>query len=266
MPKMNSTNRLIKKIVLGSIPFLAILIIWYIFYYFNQDLKWLIPSPLETVFSFWQLIANGTILELASASMLNLVPPFIFAIICAVILGTVMGINRTAYKIIFPFLSAIYPVPSLAWLPFIILFLGFTREAIWSVIFISSFMKIIYNVIGGVRNVNIEYILATKNFGFSKPKIILNVILPSALPQIITGVRVGFGSAWRSLIGAEMLVVTLGGLGKFIWMSQWFFNFDKVIAGILVISIISIFIEEVIFKRLEKQTLVKWGFIREGYV
>jgi len=176
-----------------------------------------------------------------------------------------MGINRTIYKIFYPILSVIYPVPSLAWLPFIILFLGFTREAIWSVIFISSFMKIIYNVIGGVQNINIEYILAAKNFGFNKPKIIFDVILPCALPQIITGLRVGFGSAWRSLIGAEMLVSTLGGLGKFIWMSQWYFDFDKVIAGIVVISLISIFIEEIIFKRLENNILVRWGFVHEEY-
>lgn len=265
MHKMKST-RLIRKIALGAIPFLAIVIFWYIFYYFNQNIKWLVPSPIETASSFLQLITDGTLPKLILTSLLNLIPPFILATICAVVLGTVMGINRTIHKIFYPFLSAIYPIPSLAWLPFIILFLGFTREAIWSVIFISSFMKIIYNVISGVQNVNVEYVLAAKNFGFTKPKIVLNVILPCAFPQIITGLRVGFGSAWRSLIGAEMLVITLGGLGKFIWISQWFFNFNKVIAGIVVISIISIFIEEVIFKRLEKQTIVKWGFIREDYI
>ncbi|MEK6825319.1 MAG: ABC transporter permease subunit [Nanoarchaeota archaeon] len=260
---MKSMKRLIKKVALGSIPFLVLLIGWYIFYYSNQNIKWLMPTPLEAISTFWQLTVDGTLLGLIFISMLNLIPPFIFAIICAVALGTVMGINRTMRKIFYPFLSAIYPVPSLAWLPFIILFLGFTREAIWFVIFISSFMRIIYHVISGVRHVNIEYILAAKNFGFSKIKIILTVILPCAFPQIITGLRIGFGSAWRSLIGAEMLVVTLGGLGKFIWMSQWFFNFDKVIAGIIAISIISIFIEEILFKRLEKLTSVKWGFIRE---
>ena len=158
-----------------------------------------------------------------------------------------------------------YPVPSLVWLPFFILFLGFTRETIWSVVFISSFVRIIYSVIGGVQNTNVDYVLAAKNFGFRKFKIIFSIILPSALPQIITGLRVGFGSAWRSLIGAEMLVITLGGLGKFIWMSQWYFNFDNVIAGIFTISLISILIEGIIFKRLEKNTLVKWGFIRDEY-
>lgn len=259
-------TRLIKTIVLGSIPFLAILVAWYCFYYFNQNIKWLVPSPNAVVASFAQLISNGTLPALVFTSLLNLIPPFILAAICAVALGTVMGINKAVYSIFHPILSAFYPIPSLAWLPFIILFLGFTREAIWFVIFISSFVRIIYSVIGGVQNINIEYILAAKNLGFNKLKIIKDVILPCAFPQIITGLRLGFGSAWRSLIGAEMLVTALGGLGKFIWMSQWFFDFDKVIVGIATISLISIFIEEVIFKKLEKNTLIKWGFIREEYI
>ncbi|MCX6803213.1 MAG: ABC transporter permease subunit, partial [Candidatus Diapherotrites archaeon] len=199
---------------------------------------WLFPSPIQTAHSFMQLIADGTLLGLILTSLLNLIPPFILAIIFAIVLGTIMGINRTIYKIFNPILSAIYPIPSLVWLPFIILFLGFTIEAIWFVIFVSSFVRIIYSVIGGVQNINIEYILVAKNLGFNKVKIVLGVILPCALPQIITGLRLGFGSAWRSLIGAEMLVVTLGGLGKFVWMAQWYFDFDKVIIGIAAISLI----------------------------
>lgn len=258
--------QLAKTILLGAIPFVVILIVWYSFHFANRSVSWLVPSPMETATSFFQLIKDGTLSGLVLTSLLNLIPPFILAAICAVFLGVIMGISGTAFKIFHPLLAAIYPVPSLAWLPFIILFMGFTREAIWTVIFLSSFVRIIYNVIGGVQNINIEYILAAKNFGFDKLKIVSDVILPCALPQIITGLRVGFGSAWRSLIGAEMLVVTLGGLGKFIWMSQWYFNFDKVMAGIVMISLISIIIEGVIFRRWEKNTLVKWGFIREEYI
>ena len=261
---MKST-RLVRKIAFGAIPFLAIMIVWYFVYHFDQSATRLVPSPVETGSAFLRLMMNGTLPKLILASLLNLIPPFILAAVCAVAFGTMLGINRTVHKIFYPILSAIYPVPSLAWLPFIIMFLGFTRDAIWFVIFISSFVRMIYNVIGGVQNVNVEYVLAAKNLGFNKLKIVLDVILPSAFPQIITGLRVGFGSAWRSLIGAEMLVVTFGGLGKFIWMSQSNFSFDNVIAGIVVISAISILIEELVFKRLERSTLIKWGFIREDY-
>ena len=262
---MITMKQKIKDILLASIPFVTFLIIWFIIYYFNLFPIWLVPSPFKAVSTFWKLIIDTTLIKLISISAINSIPAFILALVCAVIFGTIIGINVIAKKIFYPFLTAIYPIPSLAWLPFIILFLGFTRESIWFVIFISSFMKIIYSVIGGVQNVKQNWILVARNLELSKFEIILKVILPGALPQIITGIRLGFGSAWRSLIGAEMLVATLGGLGKFIWQAQWFFDFDKVIAGIVVISLISIFIEEIIFKRLENNTLVKWGFIREDY-
>lgn len=261
MRKGPSTH-LVRNSLLGSIPFLLLIIIWHVFQQTNQNLGWLIPSPLETAVSFWRLISDGTLLELVGISLLNLLPPFAVGAILAVGLGVIMGVNRMAYKIFFPLLTAMYPVPSLAWLPFLIIFFGFTQEALWAVILISTFTKMIYNVIGGVQSINVEYIFAAKNFGFSKTKIIWDVILPSSLPQIITGLRIGFGSAWRSLIGAEMLVVTLGGLGKFIWTSQWYFKFDQVVAGVIVISLISILIETVVFRKLEKATLVKWGLIQ----
>src|SRR3989344_3155074 len=190
MDKQRFINPTIKKILLGSIPFLLILLVWALYPLFNSDIDWLIPSPLSTASTFLNLVQDGTIVNLVLISLLNLIPPFIFALFFAIIFGALMGISRIIDKIFYPLLSVIYPVPSLAWIPFVILLFGFTRETIWFVILVS------------------------RNLGFSKSKIILEVVLPSAFPQIITGIRIGFGSAWRSLIGSEMLVVTLGGLGK----------------------------------------------------
>lgn len=260
---MKFTAQTIKNIGLGVIPFLFILLIWFISCYFNFLPKWLIPSPFQTAKAFWELTTDGTLVHLVIMSIANAVPAFIFGLVFSVIMGMLIGMSATARKIFCPFLSAIYPIPSLVWLPLIILFLGFTRETIWCVIFISSFRRIIYNVIEGVRSVNQNWILAAKNLGLNRIEIIFKVILPGALPHIITGIRMGFTSSWRSLIAAEMLVVTVGGLGKFIWMAQWAFDFDKVFTGIIVISIIGLLIEKFIFEKLEKITLIRWGFIRE---
>ncbi|MFH1456565.1 MAG: ABC transporter permease [Patescibacteria group bacterium] len=253
----------IKNILLGSIPFLLIGIVWWLCYFFNLMPQWLIPSPFETVLTFWQLTINGTLINLVWASAQNAALAFLLAFIFSLVLGTLIGINTTIKKIFFPFLSAIYPVPSLAWLPLAVLFLGFTIKTVLFVIFISSFKKMIYSIIGGVRGVNSNWILAAKNLGLNKLEIVLKVILPASLPQIMTGIRMGFGSAWRSLIGAEMLLVTIGGLGKFIWMSQWFLDFNKVFVGIFAIALVGIFMEQFILKQFEKLTLVKWGFLYE---
>jgi sulfonate transport system permease protein len=252
-------NNKLKNILLASIPFILLITAWFLGYSFKIFPDWMLPSPIQTFSSFLELSGDGTILKLVLISMTNALPAFVLAFITAIILGVLIGINKTIGKILTPFLASIYIIPSLAWLPFIILFSGFSRQTIWSVIFISSFMKMIYNVIGGVQNVNSSWILAAKNLGLNKLQIVLKVIIPSALPQIMTGIRLGFGSAWRSLVGVEMLVVTFGGLGKFIWMAQWYFNFDRVFIGIFIISFVGLIFEQFVFKNIEKITLVRWG-------
>lgn len=257
-------NRKIKGIFLASLPFLFILISWQILHHFNLFPKWLLPSPLETASTFWRLATDGTLASLILISATNAIPAFVFALVCAVALGTLIGMNTTIKKIFFPFLSAIYPIPSLAWLPLIIILLGFTRESIWCVIFISAFMKIIYNVIGGVEGVKQSWILAARNLGFKNTNLVFKVILPGAFPHIMVGIRLGFGSSWKSLVGAEMLSIIVGGLGKFIWMSQWFFSFDKVLVGIIIIASIGLFVEKIAFGFVERITITKWGLVRES--
>lgn len=260
---MKSINKKLVNLTLALFPFIFIIVIWHFIYVYNVFPQWLIPYPTAVVKSFWALVFDGTIGRLILISALNVIPPFLIALVVSLILGVFIGINTVLKKMFFPLLSAIYLVPSLAWLPLIILFLGFTREALWSVVFISSFMKIIYNVIAGVRSIDQNWILAAKNIGLGKIEVLFKVIIPGALPHIITGIRLGFGSSWRSLIAAEMLVVALGGLGKFIWLSQWYFSFDKVIVGIVVIALIGLVIEQFVFGKLERKTLIRWGLIRE---
>lgn len=260
---MKFTAKTAKNIILGAIPFLIILFVWAVSSYFNFIPNWLIPSPFQTAKAFFELSINGTLGRLIIISAANAVPAFIFGLVFALIAGILIGMSATAKKIFFPFLSAIYSIPSLVFLPLIVLFFGFNRQAVWCVVFISCFRAIIYNVIEGVCSVNQNWILAAKNLGLNKTEIIFEVILPGALPHIMTGIRVGFASSWRSLIVAEMLVLTVGGLGGFIWLSQWSFSFEKVFAGIIVIAAIGFLMEKFVFGKLEKITLVRWGLIHE---
>jgi len=256
-------QRHIKEIVLSSIPFFFLFALWNVVAYFNWMPNWFLPSPLKVVLTFGELIKNGTILKIIFDTVLNLVPPYLLAIVVSIIFGILIGTNTTLRKIFFPFISTLYPIPSLAWLPFIIIIFGFTRQSVWVLLFISSFLKMIYNMISGVRNINTIWILVAKNLGLNKWQIICKVIIPGALPNIITGMRIGFGAIWRSVIGAEMLVIGAEGLGKFIWTAQWTYSFDKVLVGILLIAIIGLMIELVVFKKIEAITLEKWGTINQ---
>lgn len=252
----------VKNFLLGIIPFLVIGLIWYIASYLSIIPTWMIPSPLKTIQTFFNLIIDGTLVKLSLISIKNTLVGFAVATICALILGVLIGMYPIFRKIFFPFFSAVYVVPSLAWLPLIILLLGFTTTTVLCIIVLSSFKKIVYNVVSGVRNVQDSWLLAAKNAGLNQYEIMYKVVLPGALPHIITGLRMGFGSAWRSLIGAEMLVAGTTGLGKFIWTAQWFFDFDKVFAGILVIALVGLLVEQFVFKQIEDKILVKWGLVR----
>jgi len=253
----------IKNFLLGISLFVIILIIWQLLTTLKVIPTWILSSPKETFFSFFDLAQSGVLVKLLLNSFSNILPAFLLSLLLSLILGTLVGINTTFRRMFLPFLAAINSVPSLAWLPIIILFLGFTHQTIWVVIFISSFTRIIYNVIGGVRDINNNWLLVAQNLKLNKFETIIKIILPGALPQILSGIRVGFGSAWRSLIGAEMLVIATGGLGKYIWMSQWAFKFDQVISGVIVIALVGVLAEQFIFRKIEKITLLKWGLIRE---
>jgi ABC-type nitrate/sulfonate/bicarbonate transport system permease component len=247
------------KLILASVPFLVLLLLWNIAIYFNWMPNWFLPSPVKVIITFWYLIINGTITRIIIESMINLLPPYFLAVIASVIFGIIIGTNTTVRHIFFPFISTLYPIPSLAWLPFIIILFGFTRQSVWILLFISSFLKMIYNMIIGVRNVSPIWILVAKNLGLNRMQTIFKVIIPGALPNIITGIRIGFGSIWRSVIAAEMLVSGAGGLGKFIWNAQWSFSFEKIFVGIMLIAIIGISIETFIFKKIESIAFEKWG-------
>jgi len=256
----------ISAVLLGTIPFVLLLSLWQIFSHFHLVPHWLIPPPYDVFSVLAKLFYNGTWLKLIGVSFLNIFPPFVFAILGAFLCGVSMGLNKTIHKILNPFIAAVYPIPSLAWLPIIVLFWGFTREGIWLTIFISAFFRMIYSVVTGVKSVDYHLILAAKNLGISKFGIIYKVILPAAMPHLIVGMRVSFGSAWRSLIGAEMLSLTLDGLGKFIWSAQWNFDYEKVIAGIIVISLVGFLVDRIIFRYIESRTLERWGVLEHNKI
>lgn len=251
----------IKDILLSSTVFIGVILLWQVSSSTGILPKWIIPSPTHTLFTFWGQLTRGDLFKLTLMSLANVIPAFLAAAAIAILVGVPTGLNHVCKKILLPPIFLLYMIPSLALLPLIILFLGFTRWSIFAVVFVSAFSKIIYSVIGGVQSINKDWILAGRNFGLTNIGVVFKIVLPGSLPHLISGARLGFGSAWRSLIGAEMLVASMGGLGKFIWFAQWHFAFDKVLAGIAVIAIIGMVVEQFVFRRVEDWVNVRWNTV-----
>ena len=243
----------VSSLVLGAIPFASLLGVWWLVWYFSIIPRWLLSSPTETWQTFFKLAQSGQLVKLLATSFTNATVSFTLALFVALLVGTVVGVNSTAKKVFLPFLSFIYPIPSLAWLPLIIMLFGFSRGSVWIIVGLSAFFRMVFPIINGIRSVNQRYLWTAENLGYSKWGKLVKIIYPAALPAIMSGIRVGFGSAWRSLIGAEIIVPLVGGLGSYIAQSQSQFRFDQVFAGVIVISFVSYAIEKLIFERLEER-------------
>lgn len=180
---------------------------------------------------------------------------FFLAALIGIPLGLFMGWFKLFDKIVRPLFEIVRPIPSLAWIPIVLLFLGIGVEARATVIFTGCFVATVLNTYTGIRSTNPTLINVAKTFGASNLKIFWKIGIPSALPMIFAGLTISMGSAWGTIVAAEMLASS-NGLGYMIQMGRSFGSVSLIIAGIIVIGILG-FISSAFVAILEGFVL-KW--------
>ena len=199
----------------------------------------------HTLVSFWRIAAGYGLA----------------AVLCT-ILGLLMGINRTVHAFFDPIITIMMPIPTLAWVPIVILWLGMTDATIIFVIFLAGLFPIIYNSAAGVRSISKKHLWAAELMGASHLKLFFKVLLPGALPSIITGHILAVSNGWRALVGAEMLAGSGWGLGYLILDARTFMDTETVYGGIVMIALLGLLIEKGLFRPLQRYTIERWGTVR----
>jgi NitT/TauT family transport system permease protein len=178
-----------------------------------------------------------------------------------VVLGVLMGRYRRAEDLLLPLVSIGAPIPGLAYAPLFLLWFGLgDTGSIILVGFVAAF-PVILNSWTGVKAVKEIWIRAAQTMGADERRLFRHVILPGALPYILTGLRLGLAQAWRILVAVEMLAAVQWGLGWLIFGAREFLNTDAMLAGIAVIGAIGLALEKLVFQRLEEYTVVRWGMM-----
>jgi NitT/TauT family transport system permease protein len=218
--------------------------------------------PLEVVAeTFVRLTAEGILPHHTLETMGRLLAGFLLAAVAGVGLGILMGRSRRAEDILLPLVSIGAPIPGLAYAPLFLLWFGLGNVgAILLVGFVSAF-PILINSWTGVKAVKEVWVRAAQSMGADDQRLFRKVILPGALPYILTGLRLGLAQAWRILVGVEMLAAVPWGLGWMIFGAREFLNTDVMLAGIVVIGAIGLALEKLVFRPLEQYTLVRWGMM-----
>ena len=221
----------------------------------------LFPS-LETVAAaFWRLTLNGILPHHALDTLIRLGAGFALAAVAGVAIGLLMGRSRRAEDIFLPLVAIGAPIPGLAYAPLFLLWFGLgNKSAILLVGFVSAF-PIVFNTWTGVKAVKDIWVRSAQAMGATDARLFRHVILPGALPYILTGLRLGLAQAWRILVGVEMLAAVPWGLGWMIFGAREFLNTDVMLAGVVVIGVIGLALEKLVFQKLEEYTVMRWGMM-----
>jgi taurine transport system permease protein len=214
-----------------------------------------LPSPQLVWRSAARLVASGDLLDDVMVSSQRVFLGFGLAALIGIPLGVIMGVWQPAKSALDPFISLLRPIPSITWIPLTILWLGIGESQKIAIVFLGSWIYVLIATYESTRRVDPLLIRAARNLGASDIAVMKEVILPGALPGIITGLKITLAISWSCVLSAEM-VAAQNGLGALIWQAKDWGNLALVLVGMVCISI-TVLIADFAVRRIER-LLLPW--------
>jgi len=244
---------------------LALLALWYLAVQQRWVIEGIIPGPTQVAESWYRWIFgsptrslspySGTWVANVLYSSRRVLQGFLFAAAVGIPLGIFVGWNRLVARLVDPTIQMLRPVPITAWLPFSIAVFGIYDAGALFLIGLGAFYPIVINTTHGVRDTNLLLLRAARMLGAREGTVLFKVVLPSALPSIFTGLRLGVGIAWTAVIVAEMIAVK-SGLGYVLWDAYYVGRMDICVATMFSVGLLGFFSDQVIL--LTSRLLLRW--------
>jgi NitT/TauT family transport system permease protein len=254
---MNTKGSMLARLGLPLLVAAVLLGVWHFAVVISKTT--IFPTPWAVAMGIAELASQGLLFKYIVASLFRVTWGFVLAILVGVPLGLALGWFDRAFMAINPIIQILRPISPIAWIPVAILWFGTADSAPVFLIFLASLFPIVVASTAAVRNMQLVYLRAAQNFGLSGLQLFRRVILPAALPQIITGLRIALGIAWLVVVAAEMIAVHGGGLGYLIIDARNAGKrYDLVVAGMVMIGLIGLGLD-LLMRRLEKFDEVRWG-------
>lgn len=221
-----------------------------------------LPAPSEIASRLVTLAQDGILADHLAASAWRLVIGYLLSVVFGIGTGALLASNRLLRNAFAPILTLLLTVPTIAWVPVLLITLGLGNTTIITAVFLGGFFAITFNTMQGVQMVDKSQIRAARTLGVSRLAMFPKVYLPASLVATITGLRLGIGYAWRALVGGEMLsALAEWGVGKLIYQARFFNDLTAMFVGLLLIGGGSLLIDRVVLKRLEVATIERWGMV-----
>lgn len=213
----------------------------------------LLPAPSEIVGTIWSMGVDGTLWGHMGITLYRLLWGFFWGTIAAVILGSVVAMSRNAETMFDPLIQAFRAIPSLAWVPLFILWLGIGEPSKVTLIALGVFFPVYLNVVGGIHSVDRKLIEVGKAYGLNQFQLVRRIILPASLPSFLTGLRSGLGLGWMFVVAAELLGASQG-LGYLLVLGQNTLSPNIILASIVLFAFLGK-ITDYVLKKLQTRAL-----------
>lgn len=244
-----------------SWPFpLAVLLVWYL----AAEYEWLppqiLPPPSMVATTFVELVQTGELPDNLLISLWRVLAGFLAGGLGGLALGVLMGLSPTAKDYLYPTFRLIAQVPSIGWLPLLMMVVGIGEALKIILISKAAFVPIALNTYKGLQGVSTRFIEVARVYRFTRWQLLSKVVFPAALPQIWNGIRYGLTHAWLALVAVELLASSEG-LGFMIVYGRQLYQLDVVLAAVVVVGAIGFALDKIL--AVTEQRLLRWR--RDGY-
>ncbi|HEY7664476.1 MAG TPA: ABC transporter permease [Xanthobacteraceae bacterium] len=222
----------------------------------------LVPTFTATVEAFWSGMASGELPQKVANSVLLLLKGYAIGLALAMVLTALATMSRLGNDLLETLTSAFNPLPAIALLPLALIWFGLGDISIIFVLVHSVLWAVALNTHSGFCSVSTTLRMVGRNYGLKGPRYIAKILVPAAFPSILTGLKIGWAFAWRTLIAAELVFGVSsgkGGLGWYIYENKNMLDIPAVFAGLLTVILIGLVVENLIFRNIEAVTVRRWG-------
>ncbi len=242
------------------LPFVPIILLWAAIARAGIFPRIFFPSPWDVVVSFASLIYKGILPEYLGDSIVRLALGAGVGAATGVPLGLLVGLSPFGHRFLWPLIVFFQAVGDIAWLPILLIWFGFGMTTMTVVIVYTVLFPVVLNTVLGVRSIPLEFLRAAQSLGAGRFRILQEVVVPGALPNIITGLRNGLGWGWRALIASEMIVGT-SGVGFMMFDARRAGQVTEVLLGMIVLGLLWYLVDGWILVPLEQATVQRWGLV-----
>jgi NitT/TauT family transport system permease protein len=255
-------EQLYNNAVLRKTALLVLLALGWELYARHLNNPLLVPTFVSTLQAFWEAISTGDLLSKAINSVRLLLQGYALGLALAVLLTAFAMITQIGNDLLETLTSMFNPLPAIALLPLALIWFGLGDKSIIFVLVHSVLWAVALNTHSGFRSVSNTMRMVGRNYGLRGMTFIFRILIPAAFPSILTGLKIGWAFAWRTLIAAELVFGASsgkGGLGWFIYESKNQLDIPSVFAGLFTVILIGLLVENLIFRNIEAATVKKWG-------